>query len=321
MLVAETIWPRKQIVGVIRGCVKSISCGTEIPRRRRLPIYTKAGYFVGLRVSPSHRRMGVGVKLVQGMEDWFRTHGAEYAYMATEKSNEASLLLFTGSCRYTLFRKPAIFVHPVFAHRLPVGSAITRLTHAEAEALYRRRFSTVEFFPRDIDAVLRNPFSLGTFLAVGVASWAVVSVWDCKSLFHLEVRGAPRLLRGIAWTTRAVDRALPWLGIPSIPDLFRPFGGYFLYGIGGEGPEAEKLLRGLCRHAHNMAKEGGCGVVAAEVAAGDPMAAGIPYWRRMSCLEDLWCIKRLNGEYSDGDVGDWTRSPPAGSIFVDPRDV
>lgn len=93
-----------------------------------------------------------------------------------------------------------------------------------------------------------------------------------------------------------------------------------MYGIEGEGKEAAEMVRGLCRHVHNLAREGGCEVVAAEVAAEEPLRKGIPYWRRMSCAEDLWCVKRLAEEYSDGAVGDWTKAPPGKSIFVDPRE-
>ncbi|KAG1366884.1 N-alpha-acetyltransferase 20 [Cocos nucifera] len=356
MLVAEKSGPVKEIVGLIRGSVKTVTCGMTAPRNAAakqqnpppIPVYGKVAYILGLRVAPFYRRMGIGVKLVRRLEEWFREQGAEYAYMATEKDNEASIRLFTGRCGYSKFRTPAILVHPVFAHRLPIpGSVrILRLPPADAETLYRRRFSTTEFFPRDIDAVLSNPLSLGTFLAVPAAggggrggrewpgaeeflaappeSWAVVSVWNCGGVFRLEVRGASRVRRGLAWATRAADRALPWLRIPSVPDIFRPFGALFLYGIGGEGPAAAGMVGALCRHAHNMGRgaPGGCGVVAAEVAAYEPLRQGIPHWRRLSLAEDLWCVKRLVEGYGDGGaVGDWTKAPPGTSIFVDPREI
>ncbi|XP_020593595.1 probable N-acetyltransferase HLS1 [Phalaenopsis equestris] len=341
MLVAEMVSPERQIVGLIRGCVKSVVCGEKAARRGggSLPIHTKAAYILGLRVSPSHRRLGIGLKLVQRMEEWFISKGAEYSYMATDKDNKPSFHLFTDRLHYSKFRTPTILVHPVFAgHRLPLPRTATLipLSPSDAELLYRRRFSTVEFFPRDIDDILRNSLSLGTFLALpsttifsGIESflsappesWAVLSVWDCKSLFRLEIRGAPLILRSLAWTSRAVDRALPWLKIPSFPNLFRSFGGYFLYGLGGEGPAAKEFLRALCLHAHNMARADGCDVVATEVAACEPLMDGIPHWKRLSCAEDLWCIKRLADDYSDGAVGDWTRSPPGKSMFFDPREV
>ncbi|RWR72797.1 putative N-acetyltransferase HLS1 [Cinnamomum micranthum f. kanehirae] len=348
MLVAE-VGVDKEIVGVIRGCIKTVTCGKKLPRVRKKgsqnvvahPVYTKLAYLLGLRVSPSHRRMGIGLKLVSRMENWFRQNGAEYSYMATEKSNEASLKLFTERCGYTKFRTPSILVQPVFAHRVKIPNRVTifRLNPLDSETLYRRRFSTTEFFPRDIDSILRNKLNLGTFLAVPAGtykpnswpgsnrflsdppeSWAVLSIWNSKEVFRLEVRGAPLLRKWLARTSRAVDRLLPWLRIPSVPEVFRPFGLHFMYGLGGEGPDSVSLTRALCAHAHNVARAGGCGVVATEVACADPLRLGIPHWKRLSCAEDLWCVKRLGEDYSDGSVGDWTKSVPEPSIFVDPRE-
>lgn len=282
--------------------------------------------------------MGIGLKLVRGMEEWFRENGAEYSYIATENDNVASVNLFTEKCGYSKFRTPAILVNPVFAHRVPLSHRVTilPLSRADAEILYRRRFSTTEFFPRDIDSVLGNKLTLGTFLALPRGSyswtgsdrflldppesWAVLSVWNCKDVFTLQVRGASRVKRTLAKTTRVLDRAFPWLRLPSVPELFRPFGLHFLYGLGGEGPAAGKLMKALCGYAHNLAKERGCGVVATEVSAREPLRPAIPHWKMLSCEEDLWCIKRLGEDYSDGSVGDWTKSPPGLSIFVDPRE-
>ncbi|XP_021907872.1 probable N-acetyltransferase HLS1 isoform X1 [Carica papaya] len=350
MLVAE-MGETKEIVGMIRGCIKTVTCGKKLSRNAKynncneptkpLPVYTKVAYILGLRVSPTHRRMGIGLKLVQRMEEWFRESGAEYSYMATENDNHASIKLFTNKCGYAKFRTPSILVNPVFAHRLSVSHRVTiiRVAPYDAELLYRHRFSTTEFFPRDIDSVLYNKLSLGTFVAVPRGSyteeswhgsekflshppesWAVLSVWNCKDVFRLEVRGASRIKRTLAKTTRVVDRAFPFLRLPSIPEVFRPFGLHFLYGLGGEGPRAVKMVKALCSHAHNLAKDGGCGVVATEVSSREPLKLGIPHWKMLSCDEDLWCIKRLGEDYSDGAVGDWTKSPPGLSIFVDPRE-
>uniref|UniRef100_A0A453LW47 N-acetyltransferase domain-containing protein n=2 Tax=Aegilops tauschii subsp. strangulata TaxID=200361 RepID=A0A453LW47_AEGTS len=341
MLVAETATGSAggggggaEIIGLVRGCVKSVVCGGS---HSKDPIYTKVAYILGLRVSPNHRRKGVGRKLVERMEQWFRQKGAEYSYMATEQDNEASVRLFTSRCGYSKFRTPSLLVHPVFRHALKPSrrASIVRLEPRDAERLYRWHFAAVEFFPADIDAVLSNALSLGTFLALPAgtswdgdveaflaappASWAVLSVWNCMDAFRLEVRGAPRLMRAAAGATRLVDRAAPWLRIPSIPNLFAPFGLYFLYGLGGAGPGAPRLVRALCRHAHNMARRGGCGVVATEVAALEPVRAGVPHWPRLGA-EDLWCIKRLADGYNHGLLGDWTRAPPGRSIFVDPRE-
>ncbi|XP_062186503.1 probable N-acetyltransferase HLS1 [Phragmites australis] len=321
-----------EIVGVVRGCVKTVACG-------RGQLFSKVAYLLGLRVSPAHRRRGIGRKLVERMEEWFRQMGAEYAYVATDTENEPSVRLFTARCGYAKFRTPSVLVHPVFRHDLAPSprAAVVQLAPREAELLYRRRFADVEFFPRDIDAVLSNALSLGTllalpepgaarswrgveaFLAAPPESWAVASVWNCKDAFRLEVRGAPRLWRAAARATRAADRAAPWLGIPSVPNLFDPFGMHFLYGLGGAGPSAPRLARALCRHAHNVARRAGARVVATEVGACDPLRAGVPHWPRLGA-EDLWCIKRLTDSYGDGTLGDWTKAPPGASIFVDPRE-
>ncbi|KAJ9177359.1 hypothetical protein P3X46_012586 [Hevea brasiliensis] len=350
MLVAEL---GGKIVGMIRGCIKAVTCGKKLSRQvknastinknppKPLPVYTKLAYILGLRVSPSHRRMGIGLKLVRTMEEWFRENGAEYSYLATENDNHASVKLFTDKCGYSKFRTPSILVNPVFAHRVSISNRVTifQLNPHDAELLYRRRLSTTEFFPRDIDSVLNNKLSLGTFLAVPRGtyesdswpgfdkllsdppeSWAVLSVWNCKDVFRLEVRGVSRVKRTLATTTRMVDKALPFLRLPSVPEVFRPFGLHFLYGLGGEGPLAVKMVKALCAYAHNLAKERGCGVVATEVSSREPLKLGIPHWKMLSCPEDLWCIKRLGEDYSDGSVGDWTKSPPGVSIFVDPRE-
>jgi GNAT superfamily N-acetyltransferase len=199
-----------EIVGVVRGCVKTVSCGGG----HEMLVFCKAAYLLGLRVSPAHRRRGVGRRLVARMEEWFRGAGAEYAYVATDADNEACARLFTSRCGYSEFRRPAVLVHPVFRHHdlAPSRRArIVRLSPREAEALYRRRFAAVEFSPRDIDAVLANPLSLGTFLAAPPASWAVASVWSCKDAFRLELRGAPRLWRAARDPVRS--------GVPHWPRL------------------------------------------------------------------------------------------------------
>lgn len=158
------------------------------------------------------RRMGLALRMVRRMEAWFERMGAEYAYMATDKSNEASLRLFTVRCGYSKFRTPSLLVHPVHAHRrrVPRRAAVFRLGARDAERLYDGRFAHVEFFPADIGAVLGNQLSIGTFLAVidddgrwrhgewrgaerflasPPASWALASLWDCGGVFRLELRG------------------------------------------------------------------------------------------------------------------------------------
>lgn len=62
MMVADggggEIKERREIVGTIRGCIKTVTCGTKLSRNdnfKALPVYTKLAYILGLRVSASHR--------------------------------------------------------------------------------------------------------------------------------------------------------------------------------------------------------------------------------------------------------------------------
>lgn len=138
------------------------------------------------------------------MEEWCRGRGAECVYIATGRSNRASLNLFIVKCGYSEFRHPTILVRPVHPHRIPVGPgiAVVRLPPRLAESVYRRAFSGAEFFPTDIDSVLSNKLNVGTFLALPTTylpwreprdggslppSHAVLSLWNTKELYKLQV--------------------------------------------------------------------------------------------------------------------------------------
>ncbi|KAJ0989536.1 hypothetical protein J5N97_007892 [Dioscorea zingiberensis] len=170
MLVAEygeKVKEKKEIVGVIRACIKMMTRGRTPVNEH--PIYSKVAYILGLRVSPSHRRLGVGTKLVEAVESWCRRNGAEYAYMATERSNAASLNLFVNKLSYVHFRSPAMLVHPVHHHVLPLHNHSLSILHLPpllAANLYHNIFtSNSEFFPTDILSVLSNPLTLATLIA------------------------------------------------------------------------------------------------------------------------------------------------------------
>ncbi|CAH2043236.1 unnamed protein product [Thlaspi arvense] len=336
MLVAEI---GNEIVGMIRGTIKMVTrAGNALLDQRCkdagvLPEVstTKLAFVSGLRVSPFYRRMGIGLKLVQRLEEWFRLNDAVYAYVQTESDNAASVKLFTEKSGYSKYRTPTFLVNPVFNHRVTVSRRvkIIKLDSSDAESLYRNRFSSTEFFPSDINSILTNKLSLGTFLALPrgsdyvsgslpdpTKSWAVISIWNSKDVYRLQVQGTSRLKRTLAKTTRVFDSAFPFLKIPSFPNLFKPFAMHFLYGIGGEGPRAAEMVEALCSHAHNIARKSGCTVVAAEVASCEPLRIGIPHWKVLS-PEDLWCLKRLQ----DDDNVDWTKSTPGLSVFVDPREI
>ncbi|KAL5199206.1 hypothetical protein ABZP36_020409 [Zizania latifolia] len=325
MLVAE-FGEGKEIVGVIKACVKMVSRGGG----KQPKPYVKVAYLLGLRVSPSHRRLGIGTALVRRAEEWCRAMGAAHATMATTTSNAASLALFTGRFGYAPFRRPEFLGRPVHAHGLhvPRGHQVFELSPEMAAAAYARQLppQDTEFLPADMPALLAHKLTLGTFVAVESnpdqslpPSFAVLSIWDSTRSLRLRVRGAPALLRASLAALRALDRAAPWMRLPSIPDIFRPFGTYLLYGLRTSGPEGPALLRSLCHHAHNVARKNpACAVVAVDISPDDPAAAAVPRWRRFSCDEDVWCIKNLNPA---DNADDWTApAPPGNLLFVDPRE-
>ncbi|XP_031496836.1 probable N-acetyltransferase HLS1 [Nymphaea colorata] len=330
MLVADL---NDELVGVVRGSIKTVVTCAHSPTH-----LAKVGYVLGLRVSPQHRRKGIAHQLVISLEKWFVSNGAEYVYMATEKDNLASVKLFTEKCHYSKFRTPSILVNPVSYHtkRIPSSFRIVKLSTDQAEFLYRKQMGSTEFFPADINRVLANPLSLGTWVAFPRGetwdnmgkppqSWAVLSVWNSSELFKLRVEGASMACALYARSCGAIDRAFPCFRLPAFPDLFSPFGFYFLYGLHGQGPKSGSLIRALCKFVHNMAarKSEDCRVIVTEVGGQDELRHHIPHWKKLSCSEDLWCIKRLGGESSccAKEGKDWTKSPPPRSLFVDPREV
>ncbi|CAL5380533.1 unnamed protein product [Camellia sinensis] len=94
--------------------------------------------------------------------------GAEYSYIITENGNQPFVKLFTDKCGDSKFCTSSILVHPVFTNRVRLSNrvAILKLAPSDAKSLYCHRFSTTEFFPRDIDSVLNNKLNLGTFITV-----------------------------------------------------------------------------------------------------------------------------------------------------------
>ncbi|XP_065868137.1 probable N-acetyltransferase HLS1 isoform X2 [Euphorbia lathyris] len=334
MLVAE-YGERREIVGVIRACIKTVTRGNSSS-------YVKLGYILGLRVSPFHR-LGIGTKLVEKIEEWCKQNGAEYSYMATDCTNQPSINLFTRKCCYTKFRTLSMLVQPIHAHykSLHPDVAIVKLTPKVAESIYRRTFANAEFFPKDIHTILSSKLNLGTFLSMPKkslpkwdpktgnnlsTSYAIVSVWNTKEVFKLQVKGASKLTYACCMGLRMLDTWMPWMRLPSLADVFRrQFGVYVMHGLYMEGKYASRLMKSLCSFAYNMGRDDdGCGALVAEVGHMDPLRKVIPHWKRFSWSADLWCIKKLDNHDDQSNCGslDWMKSKPSTSvIFVDPRDV
>ncbi|KAL5720975.1 hypothetical protein ACHQM5_013590 [Ranunculus cassubicifolius] len=327
VLVAEL---NEELVGVIQGTIKIVT----------IPLCNKQallGYILGLRVSPLHRRMGIGFGLVREMEEWFVKNHVDFAYMATEMDNEASVKLFTDKLQYIKFRTPSILVNPVSYHskRLSSSVKIVKVKIEHAERLYRLFIGKTELFPQDIDRILKNKLSLGTWIAYRKddsrrdfdfnqsfpTSWAMLSVWNSGQLFKLKVSNPSLACLTYSKSTSLIDRFFPCFKLSFLPNVFQPFGFYFMFGLYQEGPKSGSLMHSLCQLVHNMGmKCEDCKVVVTEVAGSDTSRLHIPHSKPLSCPEDLWCIKALRNEDKQ-TLFDLTKTPHPRTIFVDPREV
>lgn len=215
--------------------------------------------------------------------------------------------------------------------------------------------TSTDFFPKDINTILKNKLSLGTWVAhfkthpvPGAvvdgagdgqipASWAMVSLWNSGQVFKLRLGKAP-----IPWliytkSLKIMDKILPCFKLNLVPNFYKPFGFYFVYGLHHEGPFSERLVGALCQFVHNLAlnnKRDCIKVVVTEIICGGGddddkvKKMEIPHWKLMSCYEDLWCVKLLkksekrnNNISNDNLVLDWKNGPLNTTLFVDPREV
>lgn len=239
-----------------------------------------------------------------------------------------------------------MLVQPVHAHYKPISTsvAVLHLPPSLARSMYNHMFANSEFYPKDIEMILSNKLNLGTFMAIpkkylnkcdpkrGILppSYAILSVWNTKEVFKLQVKGVSPIAHACCVGTRLLDEWMPWLRLPSFPDVFRPFGIYFLYGLHMEGKCGGNLMKSLCGFVHNMARDhGGCGAIVAEVGHRDPVREVVPHWSKFSWAEDMWCIKNLDDDEKQHIAekcgpSDWfTHSYYRSSspvVFVDPRD-
>ncbi|XP_008662411.2 uncharacterized protein [Zea mays] len=100
MLVVETTIGTNstEIAGIVRGCAKTaVSVGTT-QQAKDDPIYTKVGSILGLRVSPSHWRKGMGKKLADREEDEVVQASYTYNIYNNWAPLEDALRLFDRMC-------------------------------------------------------------------------------------------------------------------------------------------------------------------------------------------------------------------------------
>ncbi|XP_058077297.1 probable N-acetyltransferase HLS1 [Magnolia sinica] len=335
MMVAELV-QTGEVVGVVRGCMKCVGTGLGAS-------HVKMGCILGLRVSPKHRRMGIGLKLVKSVEEWAIRNGAQYIYLATEKNNVASTNLFTLKCNYLKLTSLVILVQPIISHATDPSPdiRIEKLSIEQAVSLYKARLGSKDFFPVDIDAILREKLSMGTWVSffkeeewIGLhcnkkndlftgktpSSWAVLSIWKTYEAYKLQIRGA-HLLRVFYTTLSNMGaKVFPCLKIPLLCEIpYKPFGFLFLYGLHGEGERVGELFKSLWCFAYNLGRKvKDCKVVVTELGMCDPLLGHVPHGPSMSCIDDLWCFKRVDGVIDD--QGRWIGMQSLARVFVDPRE-
>ncbi|KAL4290435.1 hypothetical protein GQ457_14G016950 [Hibiscus cannabinus] len=336
MLVAE-LRENGELVGVIRGCIKNV--GTRFGNTD-----LKLGCILGLRVSPTHRRMGIGLKLVQAMEEWLIKNGAHYTFLATEKNNVASRNLFTAKCNYINLSSLVIFVQPVgfSMEDLSQDIKVEKLNISQAITLYDNKLKGKDLYLADMDAILKEKLSLGTWVSyfkqdewVGLhskekegdiistspPSWLMFSIWNSCEAYKIHIKKPHysfKLFQEIV--SHAREKILPCLKIPMCDcSVERPLGFLFLYGIHGEGERVGELMKAAWRFALRLG-EGmkNCKMIITELGAADPLVEHVPHASSKSRIDDLWYFKKVNGSINDEDQLGMTAE--LGNVVVDPRD-
>ncbi|KAJ9181806.1 hypothetical protein P3X46_005860 [Hevea brasiliensis] len=340
MLVAE-LSENGELVGVVRGCIKCV--GTRLGAT-----YVRLGCILGLRVSPKYRRMGIGLKLVKSVEEWLVGNGAHYTFLATEKNNGASTDLFTSKCNYMSFSSLVIFVQPA---SLPVKGLsqdikIEKLQINQAISLYNNRLRGKDIYPTDIDVILKEKLSLGTWVSYfkedewiilhsknneegeeeeediiskTPSSWAIFSIWNSCDAYKLHIRKSHHnpLKFFHATLSHARDKIFPCLKLPICDSLQKPFGFLFLYGLYGEGERLQELMKSIWNFASRLAENvKDCKVIITELGVSDPLMEYVPHESSMSFIDDLWYLKKVNG----GEDNEQVVMEQGGNVFVDPRD-
>lgn len=330
MLVAEML--EGELVGVVRGCIKCVGTGFHGK-------HVKMGCISGLRVSTKHRRMGIGIKLVKSMEEWLINNGAHFTFLAAEENNVASRNMFTLKCNYSIFSSLVLYIQPITcpAKDISIGVKIEKLNADKAISLYKSRLSRKELYTVDIDAILKEDLSLGTWVSYfrdedwvelytkeknediisskTPTSWAVLSIWNTCEAYKFQIRKSNALRLFHATLTHANDKILNCLN--SFKD---PFGFLFLYGLDGEGERLGELMMGLWSFVSKLAENvKDCKVIMTELGVSDPLRGYMPQGPSMSCVNDLWYVKKVKDGEDDMDEI-FMVNRPLGNVFVDPRD-
>ncbi|CAO2821536.1 unnamed protein product [Amaranthus hypochondriacus] len=325
-----------ELVGVVRGCIKEVGFGLT-------KSHLKIGYILGLRVSPTHRQRGIGHNLMKSIEEWLARNGAEYVYVATEENNVASRNLFTLKCHYNVSVPLQIYVLPV--HRSSKKTSwninVKKLQVNLAVSLYRKQIKCKDFYPHDMESILRGTPSLGTWVCYyndedweGVPikdhctdttrprSWVVFSLWNSREVYKLQIQRTNSLHSALYLAlSRAREFIFPCLKLPLVHGSFqKPFGFLSMYGVFGEGKRLRELMKAAWNFATKSAIDMDCSLVMTEISDSDPIKNYIPLGRSMLCIKDVWYFKHIHNIGDTKEEKTLAISGSLANVFVDPRD-
>jgi hypothetical protein len=276
--------------------------------------------------------MGIGLKLVNSVEEWLLRNGAEYTFLATEENNTASMNLFTLKCSYVNLSSLVIFVQqicfPAKNYNLSEDIRIEKLHIDQATSLYKQKLKDKEISAADIDAILKENLSLGTWVCYFKegswmnthnnnnekndderkipSSWIIFSIWNSCEASKLQIRKSTSFHE--TTLIHAKEKIFPCLGF------------LFLYGMLGEGEKLGELMESVWSFASNVGQNvKDCKVIAAELGVTDPLIKHVPQESSMSRINDLWYAKKLMFHDNNMDKLMLAKGP-LGDVFVDPRD-
>ncbi|XP_061990070.1 probable N-acetyltransferase HLS1 isoform X2 [Rosa rugosa] len=336
ILVAQLL-ENEELVGVVRGCIKHVGTGFG-------GVYVM-GCILGLRVSPTHRRMGIGFQLMNSVEEWLLRKGAQYTFLATERNNTASTNLFTSKCNYENISSLIIFVQPICSsakHLLPQNIKIEKLHVDQAISLYENKLRSKDISPTDMDVILKEKLSLGTWVCYfeeqgwinldsegnnkgtitkTQSSWVIFSIWNNCEPYKLHIRKSHPLRYFHATLNHAREKIFSCLKMPqSKVSVQSSLGFLFLYGIHGEGEQLGELMKSVWNFALGLGQNvKDSKLIITELGQCDPLIKHVPDNPSISRIHDLWYAKSLSSHHPD-DQDALLMKGPLGNVFVDPRE-
>lgn len=247
---------------------------------------------------------------MKAIEEWLTKNGAEYVYIVTEEDNVASKNMFTLKCDYRLWSSLHIYVLPIEKHIMQFSENIhtEKLSVNQAFSFYKSQLKCKNFYPVDVETILRGNPSLGT--------WVCYFNDDGSEDVHIKDRNTDttKLSSWIVfslWNSREV----------CCGSLQKPSGFLFMYGLFGEGKKVRDLMKASWNFAAKFGEDENCKLVITEIGDSDPLKNHIPLESSMLCIKDVWYLKNVTENLGvNNEERTIALSGDLGNVFVDPRD-